>query len=578
MDNSHQIESAATTYTEPDNRRALAAYAGFALVGLGVLSICYTLGIDTFAVRSRALRLVQLGLVTTLSFAFLLYAWRRPWLELALTRLRRRPASWLYLCCVSVALIGAAATAIFVLQGVALSGDEGAYVFQAGLFAHGRLWTLPSPVQQYVSQSYIFPYDGKPMSQYPPGWPAVLALAELAGVPLVIVNPVIGALTIATLYRFALAQYGREIAVLAALATTASAFFLFNSGSFFNGSLVALLGVLFVHSATSFISRPDARSAIGLGFWFSAIAVVRHYDAVLFALPVAIAVLWQSTGRHWRLIPLALLTAAPLIGLLLLYYWQLTGNPLLLPQTLRNPNDGLLGPNWHALRATEILIGRLVELAEWVSPPFVVVLVWAMVQKLCGRVVRFFDLYGVVFLAGYWLYWADGTLRYGPRYIYPSFPFMVLLVVERAWHAKVGGPRRAALAQLAVISVIASALMVPFLAARGREMITQAQDIYHQVQDIGLRNAVVIAETGTGRIWKIDPADLARNGLTLGRDVIYAHGPRKFMGKITPEELQKTIEALRVQFPAREIWIYRRTENTVEGKLFRTSGYTIRPN
>ena len=571
MDNSNQGGLTAITRTRQGNRRALAVYAGFALAVSGVLGVCYALGIDTFAAPSRALRLVQLGLVTTLSLAFLIYASRRPWPDLALARLLRRPASWLGLCCTALALIGAATMAILVLQAVPLSGDEGAYVFQADLFAHSQLWTLPSPVQQYVSQAYIFPYSGKLISQYPPGWPVVLSLAELAGFPLVLVNPVIGALTVAALYRFAFAQYGREVALLAALATTASAFFLFNSGSFFNGSIVALLGVLFVHSAASFISRPDVRSAMGLGFWFSGIAVVRHYDAVLFTLPVAVAVLWQSTGRHWRFIPLAMLTAAPLIGLLLLYYWQLTGNPLLLPQQLQNPNDALLGPNWRALRATEILIGRLVELAEWVSPPFLVALAWTLSQKFRGRALRFFDLYGLVFLVGYWLFWADGTLRYGPRYIYPSFPFMVLLVVERAWHAMqtAGGLRRAALAHLAVISMVVSALMVPFLAARGREMITQTQDLYYQVRDIGLHNAVIIAVTGAGRIWKIDPADLARNGLILDGDVIYAHGPRLFMGKITPEELQETIEALRAHFPAREIWIYRKDENALQGKLKR---------
>lgn len=569
-DNADQLAGAVVS--DPDrinDRRALAAYAGFAAVVLGVLSVCYALGIDTFAARDRALRLIQPGLVTMLSFGFLLYVSRHPWPQPGIARLLRRPAPWPELCCVVLALAGTVAIATFVLQAVRLSGDEAAYVFQADLFTHGRSWMLPSAIQRYVSQAYIFVYDGKLMSQYPPGWPAVLAVAERVGVPLVLVNPILGALTIAALYRFALAQYGREVAVLAALATTVSAFFLFNSGSFYNGSLVALLGVLFVHSACSFISRPEARSAIGLGFWFSAIAVVRHYDAVLFAIPVAVALLWRSTGRHWRLVPIAALAAVPLMGLLLLYYWQLTGNPLLLPQQLQNPNDALLGANWHARRATEILVGRLVELAEWVSPPFVVVFAWALLQKLRGRALRFFDLYGIVFLAGYWLFWADGTLRYGPRYIYPSLPFMVLLVVERGWHARAVGPRRAALAHLAAISVVVSALMVPFLAARGRAMMTQTQDLYRQVGNAGLHDAVVIAATGTGLIWRIDPADMTRNGPTLDRDVVYAHGPGMFVGAATPEALQQTIDAMRARFPARQIWIYRKDENAAEGTLVR---------
>lgn len=556
-----------------DTRRVLFAYILFIAAALAIFSSCFAFELDTLSAgRSRVLRLVQLGLITALSIGFLLYLWRKAWPDAASARILRVSSVRLGVGCAGLALLGAALIAMAVLQSVSLSGDEGAYLFQADLFAQARLWAVSSPIQTYIAQHYIFSVGDKIVSQYPPGWPAVLALTGLAGFPLILVNPVIGMLLVVATYRFALAQYGREVAVLSALILTVSAFFLFNSASFFNGSIVALLGVLFVTSACSFIDRPGIGAAIGFGFWFSAIAVARHFDALLFAAPVAVVLLWHSTARHWRLTPVAAAAAVPLFGLLLYYYWQITGDPLVLPQKLHNSSDGLLGPNWHAVRVTEILIGRLVELAEWVSPPFVIAFLWALAQKLRRGKLRFFDLYGPLFLAGYWLYWADGTFRWGPRYIYPAFPFMVLLIAERAWHALQAerDRRRAAFAHLVLVSTIVSMLQVPFLAARGRELISQTQDISRQVRDAGVQNAVVIAVSGTGVIWQVDVGDLARNGLTLDKNVVYAHGPGLEAARITPSDIEQAVQELRAFFPTRGIWLYYRDRNSATGRLVRT--------
>ena len=560
-----RISIARPLHAGSGNRRVFAIYAVFAIVLIAVLGTCFALGLDTFsASRRRALRLVQLGLVTASSSAFLLVLWRRAWPARTPGWLAHASATRTSLWCAGLALAAAALVATLVLQSVPLSGDEGAYVFQAGMFAQGRLWWPVSPFQPYIAQPYIFPYEGRLISQYPPGWPAMLSAALASGVPPALVNPVVGALTILALYRFALVQYGKEIALLAAAMTGVSAFFLFNSGSFYNGSVTALFAVLMAHSAARFLDRPGVAAALGTGLWFSAIAVVRHFDAVLFALPVAVALLWRGTWRHWRLTPLAILAGVPLLALLLLYYTEVTGSPLLLPQKLHSANDGLLGANWHAVRVTEILVGRLVELAEWVSPPFVLAMAWALVLKLRDRSIRFYDLYGPVFLAGYWLYWADGTLRWGPRYIYPALPFMALLVAEQGWRAVRDRP---GFAHLAAVSLLVAALQTPFLALRGRDLISQTQDIPRQVAAAGLHNAVVVVVSGTGLLWQIEVADLARNGLSLDRDVIYAHGPGLPTTQTTPDGVANAVRAFRAGFPGRSIWLYQRGEGQAAGQL-----------
>ena len=131
-----------------------------------------------------------------------------------------------------------------------------------------------------------------------------------------LVNAALGTLFVIALYRTAQKKYRIEVALLATLIVTVSDLSLFNTSLFFNDPIIALLGILFVGSAASFIERPSEGSAIGLAFWFSATAGIRHYDAALFAAPVAVVLLWRCAARHWRLLPFAA-AALPLLGLML---------------------------------------------------------------------------------------------------------------------------------------------------------------------------------------------------------------------------------------------------------------------
>ena len=79
----------------------------------------------------------------------------------------------------------------------------------------------------------------------------------------------------------------------------------------------------------------------------------------------------------------------------------------------------------------------------------------------------------------------------------------------------------------------------------------------------------MIIVCGIETIWRVDVGALVRNGPTLERDVIYAHGPGLEADRITAAEIEQTIDALRVHFPARDIWLYQRDKNLMQGKLTR---------
>jgi Dolichyl-phosphate-mannose-protein mannosyltransferase len=560
-------EAIKMTDHDPAARSSLRVYLALALVLLAICGVGYPLGFDTPLVRySYVRRLIQTGIVTAASFGFLVFLWRRndPAAVISLW-LRAAPGKRAAV----VGVLAFAATllvALAALRSVSLSADEAAYVFQADMFAHGKVWVDALPIQPYIWQNYIFVLGGKVISQYPPGWPAVLAVAQVAGMPLVLVNPILGALTLLALWRFAMRQHGREVALIAVALMATSLFFLFNSASFYNGPITALLGVLFVGAVCSFLDRPSVLRAIGLGVWFSAIAATRHLDAILFAVPAAAVMIRRCNARHWSLLPVAALSAAPPLAVMLYYYFVVTGRLFTTPQTLNNPDDRLLGIYWHAGYATKLVALRIFELMEWTSPTAVAAFCWALAQKIRWNRFRFFDFYPVVFLAGYWLYFSDGGLRWGPRYIYPALPFMMLTIADYAWSA-LRERSQVRFMHLVAVSVVVSALQVPFVAARVREMIDQTEDIAGQVSAAELHHAVVVAISGPGDFWTPAFLDIPSNGPATNGDVIYAHGPRGDVVLPTPAEIDETVQALRAYFPTREIWLYVRDDNVVHGRL-----------
>src|SRR6266568_9533261 len=129
--------------------RILRAYFLYSLVLASALSIFYSMRLDTLAAgHDRLLRLGQLSGITLLALLFLTWVHRWPMPfdgRLPGTPSHVRPALYAVLC---LGLIPPVVVAIFVLQGVAFSGDEGAYLVQADFFAHARLWGAVTSVQR----------------------------------------------------------------------------------------------------------------------------------------------------------------------------------------------------------------------------------------------------------------------------------------------------------------------------------------------------------------------------------------------------------------------------------------------
>jgi hypothetical protein len=425
-------------------------------------------------------------------------------------------------------------------------------------------------LEKYFEEFYIFDIGGRLVAQYPPGWPAVLAAASMAEIPIALVNPILAAGTILILYVLGLRRYGPATGVLAVCIFTGSAFFIMNSATYFNHPMTTFFGVLFALVVSEYLEDPCVVWAIGAGVTLSAIAATRHYDAVLFPLPAITALVWRWSRRHWRLLPFAIIGALPVIGALVAYYWMVTGNPLQTPQTLVHPWDRPLGPNFSVAGSTEMLFGKGIELAEWTSAPFFAIYLWALGRRAWRRELYWFELYGPIFPLGYWFFWSDGVVRWGPRYIYCAFPFMALTAAAAIRDAlaqeDTGWLSRFA-ARAGILSIIISILQIPFLVSSAGRIVDQFEDVDRQVAAAKLHNALVFVSSGTGEIWHQAVGNLVRNGLTLDGEVIYAHAGDVLAGQTDPAAAAVAIKDLHAGFPDRNIWVYKRHEGEIHGSL-----------
>ncbi len=117
----------------------------------------------------------------------------------------------------------AALLVYFVLaQQFPISGDDYSYLYQARLFASGKmyaedpLYDRDLPFYDCLA-TYCFRDDqGHRFSQYPPGWPALLAVGVKLRVPWV-VDPLLGALLVFLMLEYVEQRMGKELVRVASL-------------------------------------------------------------------------------------------------------------------------------------------------------------------------------------------------------------------------------------------------------------------------------------------------------------------------------------------------------------------------
>ena len=241
----------------------------------------------------------------------------------------RGAGSWMAGGAVALLLALLVATAVFAFARRPLLIDSVIQLFQARIFASGRLYAGAPPDEAFFAVQHMLVDGGRWYSQYPPGHSALLALGVRLGAAWLV--PV--ALSIGTalfLYGFAVRAYDRATARTTLLLLALAPFFWFMGASHMNhvsalffvsaflyllvvwedgGAPTALLGAGLAIGA-AFLSRPLTAAAVGLAM-----------------TPFVVATAWRR-----RAIGSVLAGAVgPLIaiGVYLAYNAATTGDPLL---------------------------------------------------------------------------------------------------------------------------------------------------------------------------------------------------------------------------------------------------------
>ncbi|MBM3313198.1 hypothetical protein FJY70_01235 [candidate division WOR-3 bacterium] len=345
--------------------------------------------------------------------------------------------------------------------------DSISQVFQARIFASGRLW-LPAPqFPDFFDYTHIINVAGStghpasgfaasdwpgPLgrwySQYPFLHPLLLTLGVLLGAPW-LVNPLLGALTVVAVYYLGCEVYDERSGRLGALLACVSPFIFNMSGEFMNHASALLFATLFmlfwfrafVPSAGK-AERGTWRSALLAGLFIGLVADIRPYTAAALALPFAVYSLVRAVARPrlylGRLLALALAGAAA-AGLVLIYNALTNGHPLLFGYVVKYGAGHEIGFGHSAWGQSHTPWRGLVNvghdlnmlnrfLFEWPVPSLAVVLLvfltgkaskpdWLLLAAFVGLPVAYFF---------YWFHQAC----FGPRFLYEASACLVLLTVR----------------------------------------------------------------------------------------------------------------------------------------------------
>ncbi len=485
----------------------------------------------------------------------------------------RPDRTWRFAAAVVVAaLVITGYIAYFILERMPHVQDSVAYLFQAKVFALGRLWAPLPDIIDFFRHEFIVEHAGKWFSKYPPGHSLLLALGVLVNAPW-LVNPIAGALSLGLVYLIGRRLYDGPTGLLAAGLGLLSPFFLFMSGSMM-AHPTALFFVL-LGTWTMIVALDSNRLTLMAlaGLSFGSAFLVRPWTAVVIAAGLGIFFLIHLRRRGLpRIAVMAVAFVAgwlPMAAAYLAYNWALTGFPLQTTQELWWEFDKLgfgpdQGPYGHYLidglwNTSRNMTELLRHLYGW-PWPFTLMFALAPFLTLRARPADFALLAGwLALVAGYAAWWADGIM-YGPRFYFESLGFLLLLTargireLSAIWPAifrRLGGQRRwpqragpmvvCAFVGLLIAHNLALYMPQQWILYHGYNYVSRKS--VNAVEQAGVTNAVVFTHVGQWFEWWNYGEVFSSNSPLLDTEVIFARD----LGDVANQQLMK-------EYPTRKFY------------------------
>lgn len=335
--------------------------------------------------------------------------------------------------------------------------DASAYYFQAKIFASGRLSTSAPHDLSAFQGPFMVASEGRWFAQYAPMTSLLLAAGMLLHVPWLI-EPLLGAAALWGVYRIGCLLFSPFEGWLAILLAALSPFYTFLVPSYLSHTPALFFAVYFLLALLRFGRQQKPHNLLLAAACLGGLLLTRELSAAIIgivAIPY-VAFVHRKTLRHQigQRLP-AVLAASALFCLAvfayLLYNWLQTGDALTTPRTLFSPSDrygfgdGIGFYGRHTLAAglvnlDQLLTSLQIDLYGW---PFYLTL--ALVPCAFLRLFHRrhgsrasasgvqWDMFCLLLLcalvAAQVGYFYHGIIL-GPRYLYETLPFLLLLTAR----------------------------------------------------------------------------------------------------------------------------------------------------
>lgn len=410
----------------------------------------------------------------------------------------------------------------WVLLGFANSGDEYVYLVQARALAAGRLWWPAPPVPDLFAMNYVVAEGGRTFGTFPPGWPAALAIALVVGMPAWLVNPILGAATLALVWTLGTQLYDSRVGALAALLFAVSPFFAFTAASYFSHTFCGAL----LLAAACLAARPDRRPwwvPVLVGALLGWAVLARYFTGVLCGVAIVSWLVRPGVNRA-RTLALGALGGLPWVLGLMAYNVALSGHLFQLTTT------GLTMSRWFAqgvvLRGADILASHLVRHLLWTPPALVGAYLTYLWTAPAAARRGLFAWLPVAMAGALYFYVERGGNQYGARFHYEVFPFLVIFVTAQVFRGAdyLALPGR----DRVIFGLLAASVAVMPVACAAHAFIERAvirERLDPFVRAAGLEHALVLISGRVGTRRSMAAEDLTRNGPRLDDAVLFGLDP-----------------------------------------------------
>lgn len=232
----------------------------------------------------------------------------------------------------------------FIFKHIPRVHDEIANLFQAKIFKSGKLYTQSPCEKEFFNFTHVI-NNGKWYSQYTPGYPFILLIGLIAGMPWLI-NPLLAALSIILFYFMGKEIYTRQIGLIAALLGAVSIWFLLMSSTMMSHTSSLFFTSLFLLFLFRSLRKPSVLNGFLAGLGLGVAFLIRPYNAVLISIPFllyyAAKILKEFKPRMKNVIVFGLMMIISVSALLV--YNQITnGHPLKMGYIVRYGEDHGIG-------------------------------------------------------------------------------------------------------------------------------------------------------------------------------------------------------------------------------------------